>query len=245
MRMLWMGQFILAGALFGANAKALAGEEYRQRYGLRSAAQKLVDNRGNGFENLYGTRNFRAVLNGVFYRGGANNAYHRTSKRNNSNPLPNDGLENLCQEGFTTAIYLYSTNYASAPHTVNCRMNDGSPNQLTYKQVSILSASNSEIRSVLELILEHVRVPARGPVYAHCWNGWHASGITAAYALRQFCGFSGEQAVRYWNENTDGNNGSSYEGVRSKIRAFRPFPGLELTAAERTVLCPDSENLEF
>ena len=62
---------------------------------------KIVDNRGDGFDDLYGTRNLRPILHGVAYRGGANNYYHKTNKRKNNNPLPKDGLQNLCTEGFS------------------------------------------------------------------------------------------------------------------------------------------------
>ena len=62
-----------------------------------------MDNRGRGFEPLYGTRNFRVVLRSVVFRGGANNQLHRTAPRDNRNPLPADGLKTLCAEGFGTA----------------------------------------------------------------------------------------------------------------------------------------------
>ena len=72
---------------------------------------KVTDNWGNQFEDLYGTRNMRPVLHGVAYRGGANNYYHKRNKRKNQNPLPSDGLLNLCQEGFSGAVYLYQQNH--------------------------------------------------------------------------------------------------------------------------------------
>jgi hypothetical protein len=231
--------------LFVNSAMAVNGSDHRGRYAFRDASQKLIDNHGNGFDLLYGTRNVRSVLNGVYYRGGANNVYNRHHKRNNSNPLPDEGLQNLCEEGFSTAIYLYTTNYNTAPHQVTCRMNDGSTNKLVYKQVSILSASSNTLHSVLALMLEHIRNPRLGPIYAHCWNGWHASGLTATYALRQFCGFSAEQGVAYWNTNTDGNNGSAYNSVRTKIRNFRPFADLMLTSSEQAALCPQPGSLKF
>lgn len=244
MRISWINGLVFF-SLLGASAWAGDGAEYRVRYPLANAKAKLVDNQGNGFEPLYGTRNFRAVLNGVHYRGGANNYYHKTHKRSNKNPLPGDGLQNLCEEGFSTAIYLYTTNYGSAPHTVNCRMNDGSTNVLQYLQVSILSASNAKLHEVLSLIADHVHDPKKGPIYTHCWNGWHASGLTSAYTLRQFCGLTAEQTVAYWNANTDGHNGSSYEGIRKKIRAFVPFPDLSLSDTERAKVCPNPATLNF
>lgn len=218
------------------------GATYRQRYPLKDATSKLVDNRGNGHENLYGVRNFRAVLNGVYYRGGANNAYHRTSKRGNENPLPGDGLQNLCEEGFGTAVYLYATNYSTAPKAVKCRAFDGTENTLEYKQVSVLSGT-SQVKQVLAVIFDHIRNPRLGPVYMHCWNGWHASGFAGAAALRQFCGFTADQAVAYWNKNIDGVEVG--ESVRTKIRAFQPFNEFQLTAAERKAFCPDPSSLKY
>jgi hypothetical protein len=81
--------------------------EYQTRYPLTDIYMKLIDNYGNGYDLLYGTRNVRTVLNGVLYRGGANNYFHKTNPRNNMNPLPEDGLDHLCEEGFSTSVYLY------------------------------------------------------------------------------------------------------------------------------------------
>jgi hypothetical protein len=124
-------------------------------------------------------------------------------------------------------------------------MNDGSTNTLEYLQLSILTATREQIKFVLSTILAHVRDTTLGPIYAHCWNGWHASGLTATYALRQFCGLTASEGVNYWNLNTDGNNGSSYESVRDKIRAFQPFADLSLSAKEKADLCPHPQTLKF
>ena len=56
---------------------------YQLKYKVNCVQDKITDNQGNGFEELYGTRNFRVILHGVAYRGGGNNYYHRTNKRNN------------------------------------------------------------------------------------------------------------------------------------------------------------------
>lgn len=244
-----MAKFLLLVALVSTPAFADAntvGASYRSRYDLNNASQKLVNNTGNGFEELYGTRNVRAVLNGVYYRGGANNYYHRDNKRNNSNPLPDDGLLNLCEEGFGRAVYLYSTNFSTAPKQTKCRTFTGAEHQLDYLQTSILSYRAEDIKALLTLIHEHIRNPALGPIYEHCWNGWHASGFAATTALRQFCGFTAAQAVKYWDINTDGNNKSSgYENVRRQIRAFVPVAGLEITETEKQALCPNPDTLEF
>ena len=88
--------------------------KYRNRYKVDCVGEKITDNFGNGYDSLYGTRNMRTILYGVAYRGGANNFYHKTNKRDNHNPLPEDGLANLCRQGFSTAVYLYGTNFSQA-----------------------------------------------------------------------------------------------------------------------------------
>lgn len=210
-------------------------DTYEQRYPLPDSHTKLVDNQGNGFEPLYGVRNFRAVLEGVYYRGGANNFYHRNSKRKNSNPLPNDGLLNLCQEGFKEAVYLYPERYSSAPQVISCRDFNGVPNQLQYLQITALSGKNNSV--LLQLIYSHIKGKTPGPIYAHCWNGWHASGYVAAITLKQFCGYSDHQADAYWVRNTDGNL-AGMSRVRAKVRAFKPLPNLTITAEEKRLICP-------
>ncbi|RYZ98645.1 MAG: hypothetical protein EOP11_20375 [Proteobacteria bacterium] len=225
----------------------VAGITYRNRYALPDASAKLVDNQGNGRAELYGVRNFRAVLSGIYYRGGANNAYNKHEKRGNSNPLPAAGLENLCREGFSEAVYLYPTNYGASAKSVRCRTYQGNENVLTYEQISPLKYQRADQQKLLNLIYDRIRNPRLGPIYDHCWNGWHASGFVAAITLRQFCGFSKEQAVAYWNKNTDGNNGNSknYNKLRAQIAAFAPFPELTLTDAEKHQLCPEPSTLRF
>lgn len=214
---------------------------YQDRYALKNPYDKLVNNHGEGLEKLYGTRNFRAVLNGVVYRGGANNAYNKYGKRANQNPLPLIGLKNLCEEGFGTAVYLYTTNYASAPKATVCQSVLNSSHKLNYLQASA-HMSEDAARSVLNLIYQRLTHPSdQGPIYLHCWNGWHASGLMSAYTLRQFCGYTADQAVAYWNRNTDGNNvGSNYDRLRAKIRAFVPDPQLSISPELQALVCPRS-----
>ncbi len=235
---------LFALAIFSAPTDLLAenGATYRERYPLSNATQKLVSNTGDGDERLYGTRNFRAVLNGVFYRGGANNAFLKPRARDNRNPLPQVGIDNLCEEGFGTAIYLYSTNFNTAPQATRCRTFDNADNTFSYKQISVLSGE-AKVKEVLSIIHQHIRNPRLGPVYAHCWNGWHASGMAGGAALRQFCGFTGEQAARYWTQNIDGHEMG--ESVRNRLRAFQPYAEFQISAEERRAICPDTSSLAF
>lgn len=210
-------------------------EVYKQRYGLRDPYTKLVDNQGNGFTELYGTRNVRVVLHGVYYRGGANNKYNTYSTRSNSNPLQNMGLENLCEQGFSDSVYLYDTNFSSALKVANCRNQSNEDSSLAYRQVTGLTRGNEEKH--LTLVHQHIKGARQGPMYAHCWNGWHASGYVAAIALKQFCGWSASEADAYWVKNTDGNS-VGYDSIRTRVRDFTPLKNLTITNEERDLICP-------
>lgn len=185
------------------------------QFGLTDVYTKLVNNTGNGFERLYGVRNFRVVIPNILYRSGANNVYNKYGKRDNSNPLPTIALENLEKEGFTTAIYLYTTNYSSAPHQIK---------NLKYIQLSVLNPKNE--KPFLKLVYDRLEHLSSGYVDAACWNGWHASGFASAIALMQFCGFTNREALQYWIKNTDGD--SNYPNIKTKILNFKPFPELGL-----------------
>jgi hypothetical protein len=213
-------------------------EDYKSRYNLRHVDTKLVDNTGNGFEPLYGVRNFRAVLNGVVYRGGANNVYNKHGKRWNQNPLPPVGLKNLCEEGFGNAVYLYSTNFSKAAKQTSCSSRMKSRNELNYATHSPLS--DSGMYEILKKVHYAINHPEDGPIYLHCWNGWHASGLASAITLRQFCGMSGSAAVDYWNRNTDGHNkDKGFEKIRNRIRNFSPRPEFLITQSQREAICPN------
>ncbi len=182
-----MGVFVLAIQAFGY--------DYQARYKADDAFTKLTDSKGNGDARLYGTRNFRVVLHGVLYRGGANNHAHRTNPRDNRNPLQEDGLDNLCKEGFGTAIYTYERGFETAVRQRRCSSVRSEMNNLGYVHVSpIDEMSRYEILKLIHRAAEDTR---EGPVYVHCWNGWHSSGFTAAVALMQFCGLTGDQAAAY------------------------------------------------
>lgn len=212
-------------------------DHYARRYALQDPFAKLTDNHGDGFEDLYGTRNFRSVLKGIVYRGGANNRWHRERRRDNRNPLPEDGLENLCREGFGAAYYLYRTNFEVAPHHIRCESPRSADQTITYVQAS--PSDPQQTHEVLGAIFETIKDYRHGPIYIHCWNGWHASGLLAAKVLRQFCGLSAEEAVAYWDRNTDGHNREPrYERIRQQIRDFAPYPEFALSAAEAAMICP-------
>lgn len=204
-------------------------DHYKDRYVHTDALTKITDNRGKGFEELYGTRNMRPVLHGVYYRGGANNLYHRTNPRSNTNPLQNDGLENLCKEGFGRALYFYSTNYNTAPKVTEC-----SNNTLHYDNV-VLSPKFQE--RIIKVIYENI-MDYKGPIYGHCWNGWHATGLAAATALMQFCDYTNEQAMEYWLKGADGTGNNGYSSIKTYIKNFKPINSYRIPKELANDICP-------
>ena len=205
---------------------------YMNLFKVNCLGEKIVDNHGNGFPALYGLRNMRPVLHGIAYRGGANNFYHNISKRDNHNPLPDDGLQNLAELGFSKAIYLYSTNFETARKEIKSK--DGN-NTLRYIRRS--SLNGKEMREIFTYITDAISNPETGPIYFHCWNGWHQSGYLSAAILIQFCGFSNDEAYNYWLKNTDGVN-KGYESVKNKVQAFRPFPDISIDKMTQERICP-------
>ncbi len=225
-----------------ASADAGRDQYYGRKYGLDDVFKKATDNHGTGLEALYGTRNFRVILTGVAYRGGANNKWHRSASRDNRNPLPDDGLDNLCEEGFAHSFYLYSTNFENAPPITRCSSPRNESQVLLYRQRNPTEEQDSY--DMLRTVYETIKDNSRGPVYLHCWNGWHASGLIAAKILRQFCGLSADEAVRYWDRNTDGHNSEQgYESIRHRIREFVPYAEFAITGSEAAEICPSPENL--
>lgn len=207
-------------------------EYYKSKYKAECVSDKITDNRGEGYSELYGTRNMRPILHGVAYRGGANNFYHKIAKRENRNPLPEDGLDNLCNEGFSKAVYLYATNFSSSKKIA---VSASGKDTLQYIQNSGMSREG--LRSLMLDILDIIKNPDKGPIYFHCWNGWHQSGYVSSAILMQFCGISNEQAFDYWMKNTDGVN-KGYENVKALVRSFKVFDDIKIDDSVKKQICP-------
>ena len=229
-------EFIYEKAIYNPSF-LMSVNHYKKRYQEVNLLTKIVDNKGNGFDSLYGTRNLRPVLHGVAYRGGANNYFHKTAKRKNTNPLAEDGLINLCREGFSSSVYLYKSNWDSSFNKTSCNCINNSTNQLDYFQLDYFD--DAAIYTMLELVYKSALDKNIGPVYFHCWNGWHASGFIGAIVLKQFCGFSNLEAVNYWDLCTDGTNISPrYNTIRARIKAFEPYEDFVLSDSLGNAICP-------
>lgn len=229
--------FIISSVAFASDGNKFNNiddkiEYYKNKYGAKCLNDKITDNFGNGFDALYGTRNMRTILYGIAYRGGANNFYHRSCKRDNHNPLPEDGLMNLTQEGFSNAVYLYSKNFDSSKKMI---VDPNTKDTLRYIQLA--GSNRKTLRKVLEMVSDVINNPAKGPIYFHCWNGWHQSGLISAAILMQFCNYSNQQAYSYWIENTDGVN-KGYDNVKSQIKNFRSFDDIKIDNKTQSKICP-------
>lgn len=208
--------------------------KYKKLFPLEDVYKKQTDNKGNGYDSLYGTRNFRVVLHGIYYRGGANNKFNKHLKRDNQNPLPQEGLENLCKQGFSEAMYFYKDNYDKSEKIVSC----GQEQKLEYLQLASLKSENE--RAILTQVYKHIKGEIPGPLYGHCWNGWHASGYAATINLMQFCDWDNKKALNYWRKNTDGNDTKEYQHVMNKIEKFKRFEdkNLQISNEEKKLICP-------
>lgn len=225
---------------------------YRNKYPLQNSTEKLIDDNGTVpstttvvpkslAKDLKGVKNFRYVLNGLLYRGGKISA--SDTRWDNQYPMSNEGLINLCKQGFGKAIYLYDKNLpvirdkrgrkkTVREWEVKCKTIENEDNTLVYRTLPPLGQPEN-VKTILGGIKDALGRADYRPTYVHCWNGWHASGYISALALRQFCGFSIAEAINYWNVNTDhvckGSGGErtagvGYEPVRQQIRTF---PGID------------------
>lgn len=144
--------------------------------------------------------------------------------------LQTEILNNLCLEGVSTVFYLYPTESFTTQGEYSC----GS-HTMTYTGSGF---KNEASRPVLEAIYRAAQTNS-GPIIAHCWNGWHASGEVAAHALMQFCDWSGDQAAQYWADNIgDKSNLSKYGSITRRISRFTPFGDLQFTAQQKQKYCP-------
>jgi hypothetical protein len=177
-------------------------------------AQQKIMQPGTQF---HGIRDYREVMPGVLYRGGANNGH---------GPLNRGQLNALCDEGVGTAIYLYNTQFPG-PSTTGC-----SKGSLDY----IYRGWEGRGRAAVHQQIYHAIKNKSKPVFVHCWNGIHATGAVAATALMQFCGIPDKTAVEYWKVGITPK--LQYPRVIQDISNFHPDPALRLTPEEEAQFCP-------
>ncbi|UVO28140.1 hypothetical protein [Bradyrhizobium arachidis] len=212
-------------------------EAFQARYALTTLYESAVDDHGQGKPDLWGVRNFRAVLPGILYRAGANNSYRAAYGKPqlpNNGPLPEEGLTNLCQEGFSQAYYVYGAS-GFKPAPTQCERN-GTTNVFNYSALHPQYSDHGR-KTFLTAIRDRIVSGNHEPILVHCWNGYHASGVSSAIALRQFCGLSAEEAVTYWITTATPLEEKARERSLAQIRNFKPIESLSITAKQQQMVC--------
>lgn len=176
--------------------------------------QDLMQNSEVTHEKVDGLKDFRVVIPGILYRGG--------NSGGGAQPLRASGLQSLCDKGFSQAVYMYPDNFKIAPKP-QC--------ELEYTTFGGSIKDRKLIHSFLSKVKAVIDGKKQGPMYIHCWNGWHASGEMAAYALMQFCGLTGKQAQTYWDANVP-------NGRVTRMQSFKTFEDLNISSEQQTLICP-------
>ena len=207
----------------------------QDRFGLDSAHVKGTNNQGLGDSSLWGSRNLRVVLRNVLYRGGGNNFHLKPSSPKTfvQNPLPLEGITRLHETGFGSAWYLYAKNF----DTLYPQNRLDSLRAAGFDYECHPSLSDEVVSDFMKHVQQLILTPNPEPMYIHCWNGWHQSGMLSAFTLMQFCGLSNQQALKYWEQNTDGNH-KGYATVKSRILSYVPQPEIHIPDSVKTRVCP-------
>ncbi|MFM7309431.1 MAG: LysM peptidoglycan-binding domain-containing protein, partial [Flavobacteriales bacterium] len=207
----------------------------QDRFGLDSAHVKATNNKGEGQELLWGTRNMRVVLKNILYRGGGNNFHYKPTQPKGyiMNPLPITGIYNLQKAGFGSAWYLYAKNF----DTLYTQQRLDSLKLAGFSYECHPNLTEDVVSQFLKDIHQSILSPNTKPMYIHCWNGWHQSGMLSAFTLMQFCGLNNQQALKYWEQNTD-NNYKGYSSVKTRILEFKPDSNLMISKDTQLKICP-------
>ena len=212
--------FMLVLQLLFLTDGAAAGDiDYTARDGGPSRGEML--GRGNG--GLPGMAFVRPVLEGVLYRSGFSGGDKKRSG------LSDAQRNALCKAGFSEARYIdfgTKTSYG----TTSC-----GANSLEYEKGS--SGNAHELMKDIHAIIEN---PDKGPMLVHCMWGVHSSGAVSAMALVQFCGWTEQEAKKYWNDarNNAPCSGGCDKWIDAKFSSFKVDPNLRITEAVQSSICP-------
>ena len=87
------------------------------------------------------------------------------------------------------------------------------------------------------MVYETIKNNDLGPVYLHCWNGWHQSGFISAILLKQFCGFSTLKSLHYWEDCADSWS-KGYDRIKEAIINFVPIEKYKIDQKTADLICP-------
>lgn len=203
-------------------------------FGFSSIENRMVDNKGRGDERFNGVRNFRVVLYDLLYRGGGNNLHLKDTipKYYLWNPMPLYALRQLKDQGFNQATYLYAHNFEYwYPEK---RLDSLKDENFTYK---CEPKANLYLSTFFNEVMNRANKLDSGKMLIHCWNGWHQAGMLSALTLMQFCDYSNETALKYWETCTDGNH-KGYRRVKENILNYQRDTSLSFTELQKDQYCP-------
>ena len=220
--------------VFLSDTSSLSLSTSIDEFGFSSIENRMVDNKGRGDKRFSGVRNFRVVLYDILYRGGGNNLHLKDTipKYYLWNPMPLYSLRQLQSQGFNQATYLYSHNFEY--WYPKYRLDSLKDAKFNYK-------CEPKLDIYLKAFFGEVMVRANkqdtGKMIIHCWNGWHQAGMLSAFTLMQFCGYTNEQALKYWETCTDGNH-KGYSKVKEKIINYTKDPFYSFNSLQKERHCP-------
>ena len=227
-------QFAIALLLpFSASAHSSLAQQvdaFQAAYGHPTSNFQLLNKSSRIFADL---EKPKVALKGVLYWGGADKAQARSQSA-----MSNTSTGNFCAEGFSHLYYIYKKNVG--PSQVSCGRGT-----IPYTVTGQVSPGNSAVRAFMQTIYRIIKADGKvGPAYLHCWWGVHASNTFASIALKQFCGYSDQQAVAHWDRighlpdpNNRALSAAAKEENRNKIRNFQPYADLQITDAEQRLIC--------
>ena len=178
--------------------------------------EDLIENRPNTHGQVGKLKDYRVVIPGILYRGG--------NSGNGQASMLRPELEALAKEGFSAATYMYPQ-YGFDKSLAKATSVDYAGFGPGVKDRASIHNFLSKVKDIIE--------NKKGPMYVHCWNGWHASGEMATYALMQFCGMDGQTGLKYWN-----NNVRAGKGTVKRIGSFQTFSDLKISAEDAARICP-------
>jgi hypothetical protein len=199
-------------------------ERAAQKLGIVLLLSAVLVSWTTSAEAVTGLRRYTEVVGGVFRAGGPGGQV----------ALPASTLQELCEKGFTQALYLYPSAGCKTCGTYTCTAN-GRPNQLVYRGMSF-NKSSTMLQALMPSVLGQT-----GSTLFHCWNGVHATGQVASLARIQFCGWSNQDAADYFLKALGKSFGGllDYErAAHAKIMNYKPDPSLAIPASAQSRVCP-------
>jgi hypothetical protein len=170
-----------------------------------------------------GLARMRPVLRGVLYRAGFAQGDTGNSGLSEAQRVA------LCELGFSGARYV------DFARRTRFGVTDCGMNSFDYR-----GGRAMQPQALLKDIGKVIDDPDLGPLLLHDRWGVHDAGAVAAMALVQFCGWSQERAMAYWDASRDGAPcaGSCAAWIEERFAHFQPEATRVPAATIQSRICP-------